>query len=385
MSVDSAPAAVPATQKRRGPRHSNGMGTVWEDPRGSGFIGQIRVTDRDGKRVRRTMRGATRLEVAMKLAALRAEEQKGTLAPPNYETVEQFLRRYLDRLQGSDSKLVVYRSTIERHILPAIGKLRLSTLQPQQIEDFYVTIKSQTQRNYVHVVLRSAFRRAVKLRRMPENPCDLVDAPKKPSVRAIPLRMDQVTQLLDSVRGGPWEAMIVTGVLTGMREGELFGLQRSDVDLDAGRISVLHALKEVHGRLTLSEPKSKDSCRVIDLPQIVVQVLREHFAKQDERRAVRPSSRGYVFLTPAGTRMRRSNWCASAWPKILKNADLPHFKFHALRHTMATLLLAAQIHPKVVQERLGHKKIGLTLDTYSHVIPSLQREAAERLDEMFRR
>lgn len=361
---------------------TRGKGTCWKDPRGTGWIGQLYVTNEFGQTTRCTVRGKTEEEVRAKLAARREKSTQLETAPES-ETVTEYMQRWIARLEGSRSKIETYRWVLNSHVLPRIGQMQIGSVTPADVENLYAKIRSKNTRAYAHMVLSLAFDRALKLRQIDSNPCVMVQRPRTRKVRQIPMTVSQVSQLLESTKGTPYYALLVTAALTGMREGELFGLQRDDVDLAAGRIYVRHALKELKGNLYLEEPKSEAGLRSIDLPQMVIDALRSHFEALDARRVVRRESRNFVFVTGRGRLIRCSNFTRSTWPKILKAAGLPRFVFHTLRHTMATMLLAAGTHPKVVQERIGHSSVSITLDTYSHLVPSMQREAAEKLDRMF--
>jgi len=168
---------------------------------------------------------------------------------------------------------------------------------------------------------------------------------------------------------------------TGMRLGEILGLQWSDVDFKGRAIIVRNTLIEVNGELMLPEPKTPKSRRRVDLPQFVVDALTKHRAQSvREGFAKEP----WVFCNSTGGPLRRTHFHVNHFKPLLDKADLPAIRFHDLRHTSATLLLAAGVHPKMVQERLGHSQIGITFDTYSHVVPTLQLEAASKLDTLMR-
>jgi integrase len=227
--------------------------------------------------------------------------------------------------------------------------------------------------------LRRSLKQALKWGLVIRNVCDAVDPPRVSKRDIHPLSPEQVGKLLAAAKGNRLEALYPTAVGTGLRLGELFGLQWSDVDLGSGTISVRHTLTELNGILTLSEPKSAKGKRMVELPQRVVKALHEH-----RKRALAEgfASVPWVFCNQHGGPLRRSHFHAQQFKPLLKRADLPDIRFHDLRHTSATLLLVQGVHPKVVQERLGHAQISLTLDTYSHVLPSMQRDAAGRLDSM---
>jgi integrase len=190
----------------------------------------------------------------------------------------------------------------------------------------------------------------------------------------------QVRQLLDAARGDRLEALFVLAVSTGMRQGELLGLQWEDLDFDHGTVQIRHQLQEVAGRLALVEPKTARSRRRVDLPAVAVLTLLEH--RERMRVAGRSIGEGYVFIDTEGGPIRKSNLRRRSFRLLLDRAKLPLLRFHDLRHTAATLHLAGGTHPKVVQEMLGHSTISMTLDTYSHVVPSMQKEAAATMNRL---
>lgn len=180
------------------------------------------------------------------------------------------------------------------------------------------------------------------------------------------------------------EDMEPTTIWTGVerRQGEALGLRWDDVDLDAGTLTIRKSLQRVDGELQLVEPKTAKSRRTVALPDVAVSALRAHRVRQIEERLLagsRWNDTGLVFTTTIGTGLDGRN-VTRQFQKLLEDARLPRQRFHDLRHTCASLLLAQGVHPRVVMETLGHSQVRLTMDTYSHVIPQLQREAAGRID-----
>ncbi len=202
-----------------------------------------------------------------------------------------------------------------------------------------------------------------------------------PKRQISPFTSDQVHTFLEAAIGDRLYALYVVAIGTGMRLGEIFGLQWPDVDLKGRAINVRSTLIEINGKLSLAEPKTPKSRRRVDLPQFVVEALTKHRAQSvREGFAKEP----WVFCNSAGGPLRRTHFHINHFKPMLASAELPAIRFHDLRHTSATLLLAAGVHPKIVQERLGHSQIGITLDTYSHVVPTVQLEAAGKLDALMR-
>lgn len=192
------------------------------------------------------------------------------------------------------------------------------------------------------------------------------------------LTPEQVNALLMAAREDRFYALYVLAVTTGLRQGELLGLQWSDVALEGAALHVRHALHELAGRLWLDQPKTTKARRTVDLSAVAVVALRQHYKRMLAER----NPPEFVFCDTHGGLVRKSNLIRRSFLPLLKRAGLPRIRFHDLRHTAATLLLLQGVHPKVVQERLGHSQISITLDTYSHVLPSMGRGAAAKLDAL---
>jgi integrase len=201
-----------------------------------------------------------------------------------------------------------------------------------------------------------------------------------------PLNPEEAQSFLKVVKGDRLEALYSVALAVRLRRGEALALRwEEDVDLDKGTITVRNSLQRIDGKLVLVEPKSERGRRTIALPDFAVKALRQHRARQTEERLLagkRWQQTGYVFTTTIGTAMDGIS-VTRRFQRILKNAGLPRQRFHDLRHAAASLLLAQGVNPRVVMEILGHSQISLTLNTYSHVIPSLQRDATRRMDGLF--
>ena len=233
-----------------------------------------------------------------------------------------------------------------------------------------------------HRLIREALHHAVRWRLLAVNPADAVTPPRVERREMSVLSPAQAVALLVQARGTEFEAPITTALYSGLRLGELRGLRWRDLDLDTGRLSVIQSLQKVPGGgVVARQPKTHRSRRSVSVPAALVGVLREHRHSQVEARLVAGDAwedADLVFTDALGrplseTRLRWAFW------RLLREAGLPRIRLHDLRHTMATLMLAAGEHPKVVSERLGHSTVSITLDTYSHVLPGLQAAAAERL------
>ncbi len=349
------------------------------------------------QRIRRTVKGATKRQAEAEMRRLLAEIESGTYVEPTKVTVAEFLRTWLKdsaapRLRPKTAR--DYSLLIERHIVPALGHIPLSALQPIHLQDFYrrtleagrldgkgaLSARSVV---LIHVVVHAALKQAVKWQMVPRNAADAVDPPRPRRPKMTTLDADGVKKLLAKTEGHRDRLLIETAVRTGLRRGELLALRWEDIDLDAKVLRVQHGLVRLDGHSTLAEPKTKGSRRQVPLSDDAVGVLREvrrAQAEQKLRLGGNYGDRSLVFCNPDGSVIEPSS-VSHRFKELVEAAGFQGLRFHDLRHTYATLLLAKGVHPKVVQECLGHESISTTMDTYSHVLPSLLREAAEKIDE----
>jgi integrase len=330
--------------------------------------------------------GKTKRECQEKLTRLQNQKLDGMLGEQTKFTVSQFLERWLNdsaKPTIRDTTYENYEIMIRVHINPQIGGVNLSKLTPAHVQGMYASMErggaSGRVRELSHAVLNRALKQAVKWGMIPRNVCQAVDRPKSTKKEIQPLTTEQARQLLTEAETDRLHAIYVLAVTTGMRQGELLALHWKNVDLEAGTVSVRHTLRFVRGEPVLSPPKSAKGRRLIDLPALAVTALWEH-----KRQMLSEGFAGvpWVFCNSVGNPIHRNNLVRRSFKPILKRAGLPNIRFHDLRHTAATLLLAEGVHPKIVQERLGHAQISITLDTYSHVLPTMQKEAAGKLDRL---
>ncbi len=234
----------------------------------------------------------------------------------------------------------------------------------------------------MHAVLRRALKQALKWELVARNAAQLVDAPRVAQREIESFTPEQAKTFLDAIRGDRLEALYSVALAVGLRKGEILGLKWSDVDLDKRTLTVRASLQRINGALILVEPKSRQSRRTVALPRTVTDALRPHRARQFQERLLACSlwqDHGLVFPTTIGTPMDTRN-LTRHFKRALQGAGLPLRRFHDLRHSCASLLLAQGVHPRVVMEILGHSQISLTMNTYSHVIDELQHEAAAQID-----
>jgi integrase len=241
--------------------------------------------------------------------------------------------------------------------------------------------------NKIHTVLHKALSQAVRWSLIPHNVTDAAKAPTPTPEEMRPLSPEEARRLLAAARGDRLEALYVLAVTTGMRRGELLGLKWSDVDLENATVSVRRTLMRTDNakRIALGEPKTKKSRRTIRLTPHAAEVFGEHLQRQLRYMEIlgdHYSDQGLVLTTERGTPINPSNLRQRSLAPLLRKAELPHIRFHGLRHTCATLLLSKNTHPKFVQELLGHATIAITLDTYSHVMPGMGDQTARAMQDV---
>ncbi len=340
--------------------------------------------DLRGKRIRRSVYGLTKAEVARKLAQLISA---GPVAPARSSlTTAAFIWAYLAHVKGQNSPATwrLRRSVLSRHVVPLIGSLKLTVVTPQHVAGLLRTLQErgvgQRTLQVVHATLRAALSYAVRLEMIDRNPCTAIPAPRAPRVVRRILSLAEARQLLQVARReGRDYALYALALMTGMRQGEILGLTWEYVDLDAARVRVEQTLTEdVNGALVATSPKTASSRRTIDLPSAAVEALRELTLVPGARNA------GWVFPDGDGGPRRKSNLIRRSYKPLLKAAGLPSVSFHSLRHVANSVLLAAGESPKVAAERLGHSTTRMTMDIYAHVLPTTQRSAVTRLDRAFR-
>jgi len=304
-------------------------------------------------------------------------------------TVGAYLRAWLDgpgRTVLKASTWETYELTLRRQLLPALGSVPLASLSPEHVErlvaDLGATLTPKGIRNVLSVlgrILAIAERRG----QIARNPVRFVEPPR-PAFREerAALTAADARRIREAVTGDRLEALYLVTLAAGLRQAEVLGLRWVDVDLVAERIRIAVVLDRVAGQYVLVEPKTRRSRRTVSLPKFAIDALRDHRARQLEERvaAGAPTEDGLVFVTEAG-RPISAGWLSHRWPKIAVRAGLAGVTFHDLRHGQASLLVAAGVHPRVVQERLGHATVAMSMDVYSHVAGASDRDAADRLQE----
>jgi integrase len=278
-----------------------------------------------------------------------------------------------------------YGRHVRLHLKPHVGGIRLAKFGKAQVRGLYAALAekglSAAMQRKVGTTLTIALNQAVNDDLLPGNPALKVKKPKtrKPEMRV--LDPDQVSAFLDAARPDRLFALYLTALDSGARPGELFALLWAAIDLEGRALTITKSLEEISGHLRVKETKTAKSRRRIDLSAATAAALAEH------RKAMLAEGyiSGPVFCDTPGGYLGLSNLRRDSFVPILERAELRPIRLYDLRHTCATLLLLADVPAKVVSERLGHARVTLTLDTYSHVLPTMQKRAADLMGQILAR
>lgn len=333
----------------------------------------------------------THTDAQKRLTELLHEMDTGRIVRPGKLTLAAFMERWLKDYAMTNCRPVTaegYKKKVNKHIVPSLGRILLSELQPSHIQDFYRAKLDSglSPRTVGHLarILHNALSHAVKWGLVIRNVCEACDPPRASNREMKTLDGEAVNRLLQAAKDSLYYPVIHLAVYTGMRRSELLGLRWHDVDLDMATLSVVQVLHCLKGpRIVFGEPKSAKGRRQVALPPRAVLGLREHREHQELEymmagRALTQDD--LVFSRPDGTPFM-PNSVTHAFHVIGRGLGLDGIRFHDLRHTHASLMLKQGVHPKIVSERLGHATVSITLDTYSHVTPGLQEAAAKRFEE----
>lgn len=378
-------------------RRGNGEGSIYpvrgKDGRVKGYRAAYVVHTAEGPK-RRYLSGRRREDVRDKLAKALSDRAEGLISDAGALTIGEYLDCWL-----KDVRDTVRESTYERHnqlvrlhIRPTLGRVKLKDLTAAHARWFYrerldsglapATIHK------MHVVLNKALKGAVADGLITRNVAAGQKLPRITREEIHPLSPKKTRRLLEAASGDRLEALYVLAIATGLRQGELLSLKWEDVDLERGVVRVHRTLTRTGGRYSFGAPKTRKSRRSVRLTLAAVEALQAHLSRQLEDMEHKGSlyrPGGLVFANEIGGIINPSNLRNRSFARILKRAGLPPgTRFHDLRHTCATLLLSSNVNPKVVSEMLGHSSIAITLDTYSHVLPTMQESAIRALEDALR-
>ena len=361
-------------------KRSNGEGSLYFSEAQNTWVAEILLPDGKKKRKRNKLQRVVRSWLEKEKEALR----HGMWVTNENTLYSDFLDRYMKEVASHNLRpkaLENYAYAIKNHVKPNLGDMRIVAIRPDHLQHLYSKLLesglSKYTVKYVHAIIRKTLGTALKWGLVNRNVADAV-SPPTPEIHEIkPLTVAEVKQLLKVLEGDRLYAFYVLISTSGMRKGEALALQKSDLSLDTGIITVKHSLAQIYGKgLVLGEPKSEKSRREIALPPFTIKVMRKHLMNH-------PSSSSYVFATSRGTPFSPRNILRHLKSK-LKEAGLPEStRIHDLRHSFISWLLASGTSIRDVQTIAGHAQASTTLSIYSHVLPGYNRDAANKIEGMF--
>jgi integrase len=340
----------------------------------------------------------TKRQAQIECSRLITEHERGTAVDPSRETIAAFLERWIEHMQGqvSPRSLERYTELARKNIMPLLGTLPLTKLQPAQISSAYAKALTSGRRDgqgglsartvhHMHRVLRQALQQAVQWQLLARNPADAVRPPKAERKQMQTLDADGTVALIETARGTSLFVPILLGVLCGLRRGEVAALRWRHVHLERGQLSVVASTEQTERGTREKETKSGRG-RTVALSPMIVDELRAYRLKQAEglfKLGVRLNDDHHVVAREDGQPLQPRS-LTHAFVKFIRRNGLRQVRLHDLRHTHATAMLSEGVHPKIAQERLGHSSVSVTIDLYSHVLPGMQAEAVSRVDATLR-
>ncbi len=336
------------------------------------------------------------------LTAMADSVNKGTYVAKSKQSLTAYVEEWLRAIEPTvrPSTHYSYARNLRLHVLPYLGTTTLHAVDAGMLNGLYATLLASGRRDheagglsprsvrYVHTIAHRAFKDAVKWGRLARNPADAADPPRASSSgrpESVTWTAEQLRTFLAGTRDNRHGTAYLVLATTGLRRGEALGLRWRDLDLAAGRAAIRQTVIAVRHTPMLGTPKTAKGRRTITLDKGTVAALREHRKAQAVERLRMGSGwvdHDLVFAHIDGAMLHPERFTRS-FSDAVKRSGLPTIRLHDLRHGWATMALSAGVHPKVVQERLGHANIGVTLDTYSHVTGSLHDDAAEQVAALF--
>lgn len=355
-------------------RRNKGEGSIYYSRSEKTWVGKITLPD--GRRLQK--RNKDKAVISDWLLEQRKAISEHRIIPDSNITFNEFADRFLADVAKHTMKektYVSYEGYLRLHIRPDLGRLKLNAITPAHIQRLYSKklssgLSSKTV-HHIHAYLRRVLNEAVKWELIYRNPCDSVTPPRVEKRPPAVWSVDEAQTFLRATAEHRWHAIYLIALTTGARRGEILGMEWKNINWNKGTITIEKTVVEVSGVATVTSPKTAKSRRTITLPAVVLDLLKDN-----------PIKEGFIFESEAGTPVHPRNLLRHFY-SVLDTLDIPRIRFHDLRHTCATILLQRDVHPKKVQELLGHSSITLTLDTYSHIIPGVDDQIATEMDEVF--
>jgi integrase len=344
----------------------------------------------------------TKKEAQKDLPSMLTKFENDDFIMPDDLKVSEYLTDWLDtygKEHLARTTFENYRMNVEKHIIPYLGSIKLQELKPMHISKF-LTIMTREGRHdkkgglskgtvlKIHKILTRALNNAVKLQMLEKNPAVYVDAPKIDNAATNVLSLDEIHKFFEIIEDTPMEVPCKLAIGLGLRRGEIFGLKWEDIDFDNSTITIKRTLARITGEIFFKEPKTQKSRRTLILPQDLIDMLRKHRKKQLEYKLLlgREYNENNLICCKTTGEPINPNTFSGAFRDFLRRYDLPIVRFHDLRHTFATVLMANNISPKIASSVLGHTNISTTMDLYSHVLVDMKKDVADTIgDVIFKR
>jgi integrase len=349
------------------------------------YLGRDRETNKRNYH-NRTIHGSMREAQSYLTRKLRERELGRDLEGAKI-TLNEYLDRWLEtaiRPRVRPKTFQDYQGMLHRYVRPILGERVLAGLRPPDLQTMYLQmtergLSARTVR-YAHVVVKSAMQQAVRWRLLLENSADGLKVPQQQRNEMRALTVDQARTFLKAVEGTKYGPVLAVALTTGMRPSEYLGLKWQDIDWARQTISIVRSIRRLNGKWCFSDTKRSRSRRPIKLQGWIVARLRDLQTKASAHDLCL-EGHDLVFKAPSGQPIN-ADYLAKHFRSILDLAGLPRIRLYDLRHSAATIALAAGVSPKVVSEQLGHASTAFTLDTYAHVLPHMQDDAAARVEAM---
>jgi integrase len=335
----------------------------------------------------------TKREAQIECARLISEMSGGTYLEPSKTKLSEYLAEWLQHVKATVAPRTHerYAEIVAQYLNPTLGGTILTKLQPLAISVAYDKIKASRTKGtgrlsnrtvlHCHRVLSSALRQAVRWRLIPHNPAADVRAPRVERRKMATYSLTEAADMLESLRGHWMHIPGLLGLMCGIRRGEIAALRWGAVDLDKGQIAVVQSAEQTKAGVRYKEPKT-GQMRTIALSPSVTAELRQHRLRLAQRllKLGKPLSDEDFVVSKANGQPYDPDSITKEWRLRVIASGLPRIRFHDTRHSHATHMLSANVHPKVASERMGHSRVGVTLDIYSHVVAGMQSEAVSLVD-----
>ena len=363
--------------------------------------------DANGKRIKKTktVKGVTKREANKLLAQFITEVEAGEYISPEKMFFPAFVEEWKSKYAEthlSPNTLVTYLLHLKNRIIPYFSEMKLDQIKSMHILNFLKSLEAEGLRKdgkegtlststieYNHRILKNIFNRAVEWQLIKKNPMENIKKPKRIQKETSVYDKAEAELLMSCLQKEKtlWSVMIKIAITTGLRRGELLGLEWKHVDLEKGTLQIKQALSYVNQKHIIREPKTKNSIRIVTLPEALIDELKKYKSTWNKRRLKASNlweggQYQFLFTSWHGKPLHPSS-ITTWWRRFITRHKLRYIRFHDLRHTSATLLINSGVHAKIISSRLGHADIRTTMNIYGHALQEADREATKHFDTLF--